>query len=221
MPQNGEPEMNSNNTNIAEQRSEDRWYLNIMSPNTKGEKFAWLDPTSIYINGEAFHDLIDDLVADLETVKCDVVGGIDAMGFVLGSALAMRLDVGFLPIRKAGKLCVDTDSTSFSNYSGRTQSMEMRKPAFATGTKILLVDQWIETGGTMGGAIRLVEKQGGKVAGLVAIAMEDNEKTASYRKKFPCITAVLPDTDLQHQCNRQYLDSFKSYKPSMAFPKIR
>ena len=97
----------------------------------------------------------------------------------------------------------------------------MRKPAFATGTKILLVDQWIETGGTMGGAIRLVEKQGGKVAGLVAIAMEDNEKTASYRKKFPCITAVLPDTELQHQCNRQNLNSFQSYKPSMAFPKIR
>ena len=221
MPQDGESAMNSNKTDFAEQTNGDRWYLNIMSPNTKGEKFAWLDPTSIYINGEAFHDLLDDLVSDLETVECDVVGGVDAMGFVLGAALATRLDVGFLPIRKAGKLCVDTDSTSFSNYSGRTQNMEMRKPAFSTGTKILLVDQWIETGGTMGGAIRLVEKQGGKVAGLVAIAMEDNEKTASYRKKFPCVTAVLPNTNLQQQCNRQNLDSFSSYKPSMAFPKIR
>ena len=213
--------MNSDNTDIAEQRSGDRWYLNIMSPNTKGEKFAWLDPTSIYINGDAFHDLLDDLVADLEPVTCDVVGGLDAMGFVLGSALATRLGVGFLPIRKAGKLCVDTDSVTFSNYSGRTQNMEMRKPAFAAGTKVLLVDQWIETGGTMDGAIRLIQQQGGKVAGLVAIAMENNEKTASYRKKFPCITAVLPDTDLQQQCNRQNLDSFTSYKPSMAFPKIR
>ena len=198
-----------------------RWYLNIMSPNTKGEKFAWLDPTSIYINGDAFHDLLDDLVADLKTVTCDVVGGLDAMGFVLGSALATRLGVGFLPIRKAGKLCVDTDSTTFSNYSGRTQDMEMRKPAFAASTKVLLVDQWIETGGTMDGAIRLIEQQGGTVAGLVAIAMEDNAKTASYRQKFPCVTAVLPDTDLQQQCNRQYLDSFTNYDPSMAFPKIR
>ena len=42
---------------------DDRWYLNLMAPNTKGPKFAWLDPTSIYINGEAFHDLLDDLVA--------------------------------------------------------------------------------------------------------------------------------------------------------------
>ena len=213
--------MTANKTDITGQTSGDRWYLNIMSPNTKGEKFAWLDPTSIYINGDAFHDLLDDLVADLEPVTCDVVGGLDAMGFVLGSALATRLGVGFLPIRKAGKLCVDTDSATFSNYSGRTQDMEMRKPAFATGTKVLLVDQWIETGGTMDGAIRLVQQQGGKIAGLVAIAMEDNEKTASYRKKFPCITAVLPDTDLQQQCNRQNLDSFASYDPSMAFPKIR
>ena len=213
--------MTANKTEITGQTSGNRWYLNIMSPNTKGEKFAWLDPTSIYINGDAFHDLLDDLVADLEPVTCDVVGGLDAMGFVLGSALATRLGVGFLPIRKAGKLCVDTDSVTFSNYSGRTQDMEMRKPAFAAGTKVLLVDQWIETGGTMGGAIRLVEKQGGKVAGLVAIAMEDNEKTASYRQKFPCITAVLPDTNLQQQCNRQSLDSFSSYQPSIAFPKIR
>jgi len=221
MSQDGGHTMSASKTDISGHTSGDRWYLNIMSPNTKGEKFAWLDPTSIYINGDAFHDLLDDLVADLETVTCDVVGGLDAMGFVLGSALATRLGVGFLPIRKAGKLCVDTDSASFSNYSGRTQDMEMRKPAFAAGTKVLLVDQWIETGGTMDGAIRLVEQQGGKVAGLVAIAMEDNEKTASYRQKFPCITAVLPDTDLQQQCNRQNLDSFASYDPSMAFPKIR
>ena len=213
--------MTGKTTGVIKQKSQNRWYLNIMSPNTKGEKFAWLDPTSIYINGNAFHDLLDDLMTDLEGVTCDVVGGLDAMGFVLGSALATRLGVGFLPIRKAGKLCVDTDSATFSNYSGRTQDMEMRKPAFAASTKVLLVDQWIETGGTMDGAIRLVQQQGGKVAGLVAIAMEDNEKTASYRKKFPCITAVLPDTDLQQQCNRQNLDSFANYDPSMAFPKIK
>ena len=213
--------MNANKTDITEPTGGDRWYLNIMSPNTKGEKFAWLDPTPIYINGDAFHDLLNDLVSDLKNVTCDVIAGLDAMGFVLGSALATRLGVGFLPIRKAGKLCVDTDSVTFSNYSGRTQDMEMREPAFAAGTKVLLVDQWIETGGTMDGAIRLVERQGGKVTGLVAIAMEDNEKTASYRQRFPCVTAVLPDSDFQQQCNRQSLDSFANYEPSMAFPKIR
>ena len=203
-----------------EQTKKDRWYLDIMSPNTKGERFAWLDPTSIYINGDAFHDLINDLVLDLKNVKCDVVAGLDAMGFVLGTALATRLNVGFLPIRKAGKLCVDTDSVTFTNYSGRTQDMEVRTPAFLSGTRVLLVDQWIETGGTMDGAIRLVKRQEGIVAGLVAIAMESNDKTDEYRECFPCITAVRPNTELQTQCDRQSLDSFKAYKPEMAFPKL-
>ena len=202
------------------QTKKDRWYLDIMSPNTKGEKFAWLDPTSIYINGDAFHDLINDLVLDLKNVKCDVVAGLDAMGFVLGTALATPLNVGFLPIRKAGKLCVDTDSVTFTNYSGRTQDMEVRTPAFLSGTRVLLVDQWIETGGTMDGAIRLVKRQEGIVAGLVAIAMESNDKTDEYRECFPCITAVRPNTELQTQCDRQSLDSFKAYKPEMAFPKL-
>lgn len=200
---------------------DDRWYLKLMAPNTKGEKFAWLDPTSIYINGAAFHDLLDDLVADLEGVECDVVGGLDAMGFVLGAGLAARLGVGFLPIRKAGKLCVDTDAVSFTNYSGRTQDMEMRKPAFASGTRVILADQWIETGGTMTGAIELVERQGGKVTGLAAVAIEENAATDAFRNRFPCAAGVMPGSEWQRQCNAQYLESFADYTPWMAFPARR
>ena len=198
-----------------------RWYLSIMSPNTKGDKFAWLDPTSIYINGEAFHDLLDDLVADLDGLAVDVVAGLDAMGFVLASALATRLKVGFLPIRKAGKLCVQTDSVTFTNYSGRTQSMEMRMPAFAKGTKVLVVDQWVETGGTMSAAINLVRRQGGVVAGLAAIAIEENEVTDAYRKEFRCVSAVVQGSQWQADCNAQDLQSFKTYKAEATFPRIR
>jgi adenine phosphoribosyltransferase len=198
----------------------DRWYLNLMAPNTKGPKFAWLDPTSIYINGEAFHDLLDDLVTDLKDIKADVVGGLDAMGFVLGSALATRLGIGFLPIRKAGKLCVETDKVSFGNYSGRTQDMEMRIPAFAAGTKVLLADQWVETGGTMDGAIRLVERQGGKVVALAAVAIEENAVTNAYREKYRCVSGVVQGSKWQKECNAQVLSSFKTYKPEMVFPKV-
>jgi adenine phosphoribosyltransferase len=198
-----------------------RWYLSIMSPNTKGDKFAWLDPTSIYINGEAFHDLLDDLVADLDGLAVDVVAGLDAMGFVLASALATRLKVGFLPIRKSGKLCVQTDSVTFTNYSGRTQSMEMRLPAFAKGTKVLVVDQWVETGGTMSAAINLVRRQGGVVAGLAAIAIEENEVTDAYRKEFRCVSAVVQGSQWQADCNAQDLQSFKTYKAEATFPRLR
>ncbi|MGI9407923.1 MAG: phosphoribosyltransferase family protein [Hyphomicrobiaceae bacterium] len=190
-----------------------------MSPNTKGEKFAWLDPTSIYINGRAFHDLLDDLCGELDPAEMDVVGGLDAMGFVLASAIAARMGKGFLPIRKAGKLCVDTDTVSFTNYSGRTQEMEMRQPAFEEGTRVLLVDQWVETGGTMDGAIRLVERQGGTIAGIVAIVIEENERTLAYRETYKCVSAIVPGTEWQRQANAKYLESFKSYDPKMAFPQ--
>lgn len=197
---------------------DNRWYFPLMAPNTKGEKFAWLDPTSIYINGLAFNDLLDDLCAELDRENIDVVAGLDAMGFVLGAGIATRLGRGFIPIRKAGKLCVDTDTSSYTNYSGRTQNMEMRQPAFAAGTRVLLVDQWVETGGTMHGAVQLVEQQQGKVAGMVAIVMEENERTRSYRDKYHCVTAILPGTEIQRQCNAQYLESFKTYDPTRAFP---
>ncbi len=191
-----------------------------MSPNTKGERFAWLDPTSIYINERAFHDLLDDLTEPFDSSEIDVVGGIDAMGFVLGAAMAARFGRGFLPIRKAGKLCVDTDHVSFLNYSGRDQDMEMRTPAFAPGTRVLLVDQWVETGGTMDGAIRLVERQSGTVAGMAAICIEENERTAGYRNDYKCVSAVMPGSEWQRQCNGQHLDSFANYRPEMAFPTI-
>jgi len=198
---------------------DNRWYLNIMSPNTKGEKFAWLDPTSIYINTNAFIDLLDDLLDDLEEFDCDVVAGIDAMGFVLGSALAARLRKGFLPIRKAGKLCVDTKKVDFVNYSKRNQFMEIRFPAFEAGTKVIIVDQWVETGGTMGAAIKLIEQQGGLVKGVIALAIEENDNTKKLRNDYKCFSAVVPGSEWQKQCNEQYLQSFKSYEPNMAFPK--
>ena len=198
---------------------DNRWYLNIMSPNTKGEKFAWLDPTSIYINTNAFIDLLDDLLDDLGEIDCDVVAGIDAMGFVLGSALAARLRKGFLPIRKAGKLCVDTKKVDFVNYSKRNQFMEIRFPAFEAGTKVIIVDQWVETGGTMGAAIRLIEQQGGLVKGVIALAIEENDNTKKLRNDYKCFSAVVPGSEWQKQCNEQYLQSFKSYEPNMAFPK--
>ena len=204
--------------NVDKGPRDDRWYLHIMSPNTKGDKFAWLDPTSIYINRHAFTDLLDDLIADLEGVECDCVAGLDAMGFVLGSALAARLNKGFLPVRKAGKLCVDTDKVTFGNYSGRTQEMEMRQPAFAPDTRVLIADQWVETGGTMEGAINLIERQQGTVAGMVAIAIEENDKTLAYRDRFPCVSAVVPGSHWQQECNAQHLSSFSSYDAERTFP---
>ena len=152
----------------------ERAYLATMAPNVKGETFAWLDPSTLYINASIFRSVVDDLVAPFDAADVDVVAGFDAMGFVLGSAIAVRLGKGFLTLRKAGKLPVEADTVEFVNYSGRTQQMEMRTPAFRPGTRVLLVDQWVETGGTMDAGVRLVEGQGGVVAGIATVCIEEN-----------------------------------------------
>jgi adenine phosphoribosyltransferase len=96
--------------------------------------------------------------------------------------------------------------------------MELRQPAFATGTRVLLVDQWIETGGTMDAAIRLIERQGGVVAGIACVCIEENAATNIMRERYRCSTAVLPGTELQRQCNSQKLESFDDFTEEQIFP---
>lgn len=197
-----------------------RWYLSLMAPRSRSEKYAWLDPSSAYINARSFHAILDDLLEPFAADEIDVVAGFDAAGFVLGAAMACRLGKGFLTIRKGGKIPVAFDVVPMSNYSGKTDAMEMRKPAFAPGTRVLLVDQWIETGGTMSAGIALVERQHGIVAGIAAVCIEDNEVTARMYQKYRMTSCVVPGSDIQAQCNRQTLDSFKTFKPEDIFPEI-
>ena len=97
----------------------------------------------------------------------------------------------------------------------------MRLPAFGQGTKVLLADQWVETGGTMDGAIRLVERQGGKVVGLAAVAIEENTVTDGYRSRYRCGSGVVQGSRWQKDCKPQKLSSFETYKPARVFPRIR
>ena len=197
-----------------------RWYLSLMAPRSRGEKYAWLDPSSAYINADSFNDMLDDLLAPFTADEIDVVAGMDAAGFALGAAMAARLRKGFLTIRKGGKIPVDYDAVDMSNYSGQTTTMEMRKPAFAPGTRVLLVDQWIETGGTMTAGIQLIERQQGIIAGIAAVCIEENTATAEMKAQYKTVSCVLSGSDIQEQCNRQTLDSFKDFKPEDCFPNI-
>ena len=197
----------------------ERAYLAAMAPNVKGETFAWLDPSTLYVNAATFRAVVDDLVAPFDPAGIDVVAGFDAMGFVLGSAIAVRLGKGFLTLRKAGKLPVESDTVQFVNYSGRTQEMEMRTPAFRPGTRVLLVDQWVETGGTMDAGVRLVERQGGVVAGIATVCIEESERTRVFRERYRCSTSVPPGSEWQRQCNAQWLEYFSRFDPAVYFPE--
>jgi len=202
---------NNNEENTLEEIENDPWYLKHMAPNVKDPKMAWLDPSSAYVNARAFHAMLDALCEPFASTAIDVVAGIDAAGYVLGAAMAERLGTGFLTVRKAGKLPVPADQVSFVNYTERTQYMELRRPAFREGTRVLLVDQWVETGGTMGAAIELVEQQGGQVAGIATICIEETRAGDALRERYLCSTCVKPGSELQRQCNSKSLDYFKTF----------
>ncbi|NWI01948.1 APT1 phosphoribosyltransferase, partial [Tichodroma muraria] len=175
------------------------WYLALMAPNVKGSNYAWLDPSRLYCHPQGLQDCVADLLQPFQGDAIDMVAGIDAMGFILGAAAAATLQKGFLAIRKAGHLCVQTVAQPYTDYSGREKVMEVRTDAISPGLRILLVDQWVETGGTMRAAIELVERLGGVVAallcvptGVAAICMENSEGGKWIRERYKCSHCVPP-----------------------------
>ncbi|KAF7644706.1 hypothetical protein LDENG_00217340, partial [Lucifuga dentata] len=123
------------------------------------------------------------------------------------ASVATTLGKGFLSIRKAGHLCVATETQNYSDYTGREKMMEVRLDVLKPGLRVLLVDQWIETGGTMKAAIKLVEKLGAAVVGVAAVAIEntDGGKWIKQNYKF---SHCIPE-ELQSQIDQKRLISFK------------
>ncbi|KAK9412665.1 adenine phosphoribosyltransferase-like [Crotalus adamanteus] len=189
------------------------WYLKLMAPNVKGSSYAWLDPSRLYCHSQALLDCVEDLVQRFRDDAIDLVVGIDAMGFILGAAIAVTLRKGFVTIRKAGHLCVETRTQTYRDYTDCEKVMETRTDAISPGVRVLLVDQWVETGGTMQGAIQLVERQGGVVAGIAAICMEDSDGGSWLKSRYKWSHCVPPQ--LMPQFNAHWLDSFQAFPPSL------
>ncbi|CAL8234226.1 unnamed protein product [Boreogadus saida] len=197
------------------------WYLSLMAPNTKGPTFAWLDPSRLYCNSQALADCVKDLLSPFQNDSVDLVAGIDAMGFILGASVATTLGKGFLAIRKAGHLCIATQSQQYTDYSCREKNMEVRLDVLKPGLRVLLVDQWIETGGTMKAAIQLVEQLGAIVVGVAAIAIENTEGGKWIKKHYKHAHCI-PEK-LQEQIDRQHLEllsHIRKNKPEIIFTSI-
>ncbi|XP_074496054.1 adenine phosphoribosyltransferase isoform X2 [Sebastes fasciatus] len=185
------------------------WYLSLMAPNTKGPTFAWLDPSRLYCNSQALADCVKDLLSPFHSDTIDLVAGMDAMGFILGASVATTLGKGFLALRKAGHICVATQNQNYTDYSGREKTMEVRLDVLKPGLRVLLVDQWIETGGTMKASIQLVERLGATVVGVAAVAIENTEGGKWIKENYK-FSHCIPE-ELQSQIDGKYLDSFKSF----------
>jgi adenine phosphoribosyltransferase len=120
------------------------------------------DITTLLKDPVGFRIAINELVNRYTAVKIDRVAGIEARGFIIGAALAYQLGVGFVPIRKKGKLPAETVGHDYELEYG-TDRIEMHVDAVSPGERVLLVDDLLATGGTAGAACRLIESMGGSI----------------------------------------------------------
>jgi len=122
------------------------------------------DITTLLGNARAFRTVVDQLVQPYAGIRIDKVAGIEARGFILGGAVAHQLSIGFVPVRKKGKLPWRTIAQEYALEYG-ADTMEMHADALQPGDQVLIVDDLIATGGTAIAAVKLIEQLGATTAG--------------------------------------------------------
>lgn len=121
------------------------------------EGVIFRDLTTLMQSPDAFRESCDLLFERYKDMNIDKIVGIDARGFVFGAVLAYRLGIGFVPVRKKGKLPCETIEESYSLEYGEA-TLEMHVDAIAPGERVVIVDDLIATGGTVGATVKMVKK---------------------------------------------------------------
>jgi adenine phosphoribosyltransferase len=124
------------------------------------------DITTLLNDGPAYKAAIDELKVMVKDLKIDLIAGPEARGFVVGAPLAYALGVGFVPIRKSGKLPGETIEVDYALEYGKDK-LAMHKDAIRPGQKILIADDLLATGGTIATSIQLIQQLGGDIVGSV------------------------------------------------------
>lgn len=144
------------------------------------------DITPLLGNAGVFKAAVDAMAADFAGEGVQYVAAVEARGFVFGSAVAERINAGFVPIRKKGKLPFKTVSVTYDLEYG-TSTVEIHKDAMPAGAKVLMVDDLLATGGTIKASCELIEQLGGKIAGVVFLIelteLGGIKKLAGYKVK--------------------------------------
>lgn len=120
------------------------------------------DITTLLKDPVGFRITINEFVHRYTAVRLDKIVGIESRGFIIGAAVAFQLGVGFVPIRKKGKLPAETIGHDYDLEYG-SDRIEIHVDAVSPGDRVLLVDDLIATGGTAEAAVKLIEKMGGKI----------------------------------------------------------
>lgn len=134
-------------------------------PDFPAEGVLFRDITPVLQDPKAFKEVIDSMADCIRPMKPDTIVGIESRGFICGTPVALELGVGFVPVRKKGKLPADVISCEYALEYG-TNIVEIHRDAITPGQRVVIVDDLLATGGTAKAAVQLVEELGGVVAGL-------------------------------------------------------
>ena len=147
------------------------------------EGINFKDITTLMQDGETFKYTIDAFIDDLKDKNVDVIVGPEARGFLMGTPVAYGLGIGFVPVRKPGKLPSETISYGYGLEYGN-DTLQIHKDAIKPGQRVAIVDDLLATGGTMEAAAKLIEMLGGEVVSMqFLIELEDlngREKLSKY-----------------------------------------
>lgn len=125
---------------------------------------SFKDITTLLKDGPALHDVVKSMADAFRDDGVDLVVGVESRGFIFGSPVAYELGVGFVVVRKPGKLPAETYHVDYALEYG-TDSLEMHKDAIKPGQRVLIVDDLLATGGTIAAAGDLVRRAGGEIVG--------------------------------------------------------
>jgi len=133
-------------------------------PDFPAKGIMFRDVTTLFADARGFRIAIDQLLHPYAGMRIDKVVGLEARGFILGGAIAHQLSVGFVPIRKQGKLPGKTFTQEYTLEYGKAV-MEVHDDALMTGDRVLVIDDLLATGGTAEAGLKLLERLGAEVVG--------------------------------------------------------
>ncbi|MGD1807386.1 adenine phosphoribosyltransferase [Dapis sp. BLCC M126] len=155
-------------------------------PNFPKSGIIFRDITTLVSNPDGLHYTIDILTEKCSEFQPDYVVGMESRGFIFGVPLAYQLNVGFIPVRKPGKLPAEVYSVTYDLEYGQ-DSLEMHQDAMPAGSRVLVIDDLLATGGTAGATAQLIEKANCTLVGFGFII---ELKDLNGRQKLPKVPII-------------------------------
>ena len=147
------------------------------------------DITTLLKDGPAFRSALDQLTEMVRALNADKIVAIESRGFIFGAPIAYSLGIGFVPVRKLGKLPAETITAAYDLEYG-TNTVEMHRDAIDPGDRVVIVDDLLATGGTTRATIELVEQLEGEMAGLAFLIELTDLGARQYLEGYEIITLV-------------------------------